>query len=257
MAKKPKSTTLKLDFSEVEATSFALPNGQYVLSVTSVEKKRSESSGNDYLSWEYKVSEGKHKGKKVWDNTSLQPQALWRLRGLFEAMGIDIEDGEIEVDLDDLEGESVGVDIENEKYQGKDKPRIVNFIGVDDVDGGEEEAEEEEEEEKPAPKGKAKGKAKEEEPEEEEEEEEKPAPKGKGKKKPEPEPEEEEEEEEKPAPKKKKKAAEPSFEVGQKVTFEDDGDTHTGKITAIEDETVTVKVGKDEWELDVSEITAA
>ena len=54
----------------------------------------------------------------------------------------------------------------------------------------------------------------------------------------------------------KKKAA-PEFEVGNKVTFEDDGEEYTGKITAIDGDTVTVKVGKDEWELEVSEITLA
>lgn len=235
---KTKGGSLKLDFSEVEASSFAIPNGGYVLSVTSVEKKRSESSGNEYLSWEFKIAEGKHKGKKVWDNTSLQPQALWRLRNLFEAMGVEIEDGEVEVDLDDLEGETVGAEIENEKYQGKDKARVTNFITVDDVTVGEE---------APAPKKAAPAPAA------------KPAPAKKADPTPEPEEEEEEEEEAPPPPvaKKKKAAPAPAFEVGQKVSFEDDGEEFTGKITAIVDDTVTVKVGKDEWELSLSEIKAA
>ena len=235
-----KAKGIKVDFSEVESQDFSLPNGPYILAVTSVEKKRSEASGNDYLAWEYKVSEGKHKGKKVWDNTSLQPQALWRLRNLLEAMGMEIEDGEMDIDLDELAGELVGVEIENEKYQGKNKARIINFLGVDELEGEAEEAPPAKS--KPAP-----------EPEEEEEEEEvAPPPKAKGKAKPTPEPEEE------PAPVvKKKKAKAPEFAVGQKVTFEDDGEEYTGKIVSIEDETVTVKVGKDEWELELSEITAA
>ena len=241
MAKTAKG--IKVDFSEVESQDFSLPNGPYILAVSSVEKKRSESSGNDYLSWEYKVAEGKHKGKKVWDNTSLQPQALWRLRNLLEAMGMEIEDGEMDIDLDDLAGELVGVEIENEKYQGKNKARIINFLEVSELEG-------EEEEEAPPVKGKAKPA-----PEPEEEEEEAPPPKAKGKAKAKPTPEPEEEEEEPVV--KKKKSSKPEFTVGQKVSFEDDGDEHTGKIIAIEDETVTVKVGKDEWELEMSELTAA
>jgi hypothetical protein len=235
---------IKVDFSEVESQDFSLPNGPYILAVTSVEKKRSESSGNDYLAWEYKVSEGKHKGKKVWDNTSLQPQALWRLRNLLEAMGMEIEDGEMDIDLDELAGELVGVEIENEKYQGKNKARIINFLGVDELEGEAEEA-------APTPKT---GKGKEEPEPEEEEAAPPPKAKGKAKAKPEPEPEPEPD----PAPVvKKKKVKAPEFTVGQKVTFEDDGDEYTGKIVSIEDEIVTVKVGKDEWELELSEITAA
>lgn len=223
MAKK--GTSIKVNFDEVASSDFSIPNGNYVLQVTGVEKKKSESSGNDYLAWEFKITEGKHKGKKVWDNTSLQPQALWRLRGLMEAMQMEIEDGEFELDLDDFEGETLGVVIENEKYNGKDKARIVSFMTVDEASG-------EEEEEEPAPKKEAPSK----------------------KAKPAPEPEEDDEETPPAKPSKKKKTAE--FEVGQTVTFEDDGDEHKGKITAIDGDTVTVKVGKDEWELELSEITA-
>lgn len=67
------------------------------------------------------------------------------------------------------------------------------------------------------------------------------------------------EEEEKPkAGKKKTKKEEPEFEVGQKVTFtDDDGDEQTGKIKEIDGDSATVKVGKDEWEIELSELTAA
>lgn len=229
MAKKG-STSVKVNFDDVESSDFSIPNGSYVLTVTGVEKKKSEQSGNEYLAWEFKIAEGKHKGKKVWDNTSLQPQALWRLRGLLEAMQVDISEGEFELELDEFDGETLGVVIENEKYNGKDKPRIVSFMLVDDV--GETEAEEEAPKAKPAASSKKVAKTVE--------------------------PEEEAEEEEAaPPPSKKKKAAAPAFKVGQSVTFEDDGEDHTGKITAIDGDVVTVKVGKDEWELDVSEITAA
>jgi hypothetical protein len=64
-----------------------------------------------------------------------------------------------------------------------------------------------------------------------------------------------------PAPAKKGGAAKKTtskFAVGQAVTFADDeGDELTGKITAIEGSQATVKVGKDEWELEVSDLSAA
>lgn len=242
MPKKTAGSSIKVDFTGVEVNSFDVPDGPYVFIVSSVTQKKSQESGQPYLSWEFKVDEGHYKGRKVWDNTSLQPQALWKLRNLFECMGMDIDDGEFEVDLEELQGQVVGGEVANEKYQGKDKPRIVGYMKPEDVDAGEED-EEEKEPEKPKATGKKKAPEPEPEPEAEEESEEEGEP--------EPEPE--------PAPKvtKKKKVAAADFEVGQAVTFEDDGETYKGKIHSVADDTVEVKVGKDIWELDKKEVTVA
>lgn len=249
MVKKATGSSLKVDFTGVETGGFDVPDGLYVLAVSTVTQKKSQGAGNLYLSWEFKVDEGKYKGRKVWDNTSLQPQALWKLRGLFENMGMDVEDGEFEVDLEELQGQLVGAEVVNEKYQGKDKPRIASYLPADEVDGG---GDEEEQEEEPEPPKKETPK--------------------KNTKKPEPEPEPEEEEEEgeveeeaelEPEPpksttkKKVVKKAEPEFEVGMAVTFTDEGEDYKGKIHSVGDDTVEVKVGKDIWELEKSEVTAA
>lgn len=246
MAKKPNSNSIKIDFTGVESGGFDVPDGQYALAVSSVTQKKSESSGQPYLSWEFKVDEGKYKGRKVWDNTSLQPQALWKLRSLLECMGMDIEDGEFELDLSDFEGNTIGAEIANEKYQGKDKPRIVGYMAVDEiVEGDEEEAEEEEKKEPVKTTKKTTKKEPEPEPEEEAEEE---AEEEQEEAEPEPEPEP-------PKTTKKKKVA--SFEVGQKVSFEDEGKTIKGTVHAINEDSVEVKVGKDIWELEKSDLTAA
>lgn len=227
-----KSTSLKVDFSGVESGGFDIPDGIYALTVSSVTQKKGAETGQPYLSFEYKVAEGKYKGRKVWDNVSLQPQALWKLRNLLECMGMEVEDGEFEIELEDLEQQGVGAEIANEKYQGKDKPRIVGYLSPDAMD----DSEEEEEEEKPASKPKNTKVEKEPEPEEDGGE---------------------EEEEEKPTTTRKKKTTteEPELKVGSKVTFEDDGEMYEGKILSVEEETVTVKVGKDEWELGKDEVT--
>ena len=244
MAKKP-TNSVKVDFTGVESGGFEVPDGAYVLMVTGVTQKKSESSGQPYLAWEFKVDEGKYKGRKIWDNTSLQPQALWKLRNMLECMDMEIADGEFELDLDDFEGQKVGAEVANEKYQGKDKPRVVGYMPEMEVDGDGEEEQEEEEEEKPT-KPAAKTSTKKKEPE------------------PEPEPEEEEEEEEEPEPEPVKTTAKKTakkkvveLEVGMSVTFTDDGEEYTGKIMSIEDDAVEVKVGKDIWELEKSDVTPA
>ena len=249
MVKKAKTNAIKVDFTGVETGGFDVPDGAYALAVAVVTQKKGQDTGQPYLSWEFKVDDGKYKGRKIWDNTSLQPQALWKLRSLLECMGMAIEDGEFELDLSDFAGQIVGAEIANEKYQGKNKPRVVGYMPPDEVESngaeaeGEEEEEEEEEETKPPTKPASTKKKPEPEPEPEPEEEE----------------EAEEEEEKKPEPpkttSKKKKTVE--LEVGMSVTFEDEGESHKGKIHSIGDDSVEVKVGKDIWELDKSEVTPA
>lgn len=295
MAKKSKkSSGVSVDFTGVDAGGRSLPDGQYASSVEGIpELKTSAESGNQYISWTFKVSEGKYKGRKVWHNTSLQPQALFNLRNLLEAMGIEVDEGEMDLELPDFEGVDVGLIVVNEKYEGKDRPRVTEFIPVEDVDGDGEggDDDDDDDDEPPAKKSKkeaaapAKGKKappKDEDEDDEaddEDDDEPPAKKGKkpapapakSKKAPAKDEDEDEDEDEdgedddeppakKPAAKGKAKPKKPSFTVGQKVSFADeDDDELTGKITAIDEdeETATVKVGKDLFEVEFSDLVAA
>lgn len=208
----PKSKSLKVDFKDTEASGI-VEEGDYIVEVDEVELKTSDNSREDYLSFTMKITEGEFKGKKLFHNSSLQPQALFNLRAVLEALGLEVPQGEMDLDPADLIGESCNVSVVHEKYEGKLKARIAEFYG-----------DEEEEEEKPLTKSKE-------------------APK----------------EEEPPAKKTRtKKVKEPEFEVGSKVTFEDDdGEEQTGKITEMDGDSATVKVGKDEWELELSDLTLA
>jgi hypothetical protein len=268
MAKKGKKNTLRIDFSNVES-GVKCPDGQFKAEVKEVTQETSDNSGSDYL----KVKLETEEGKTLYTNLSLQPQALWKMRDFLEAAGQEIPKKAMDLDLDDLVGLELGVIVENETYQGKRRPNVVGFLEADEVDSSENEEEEAEEEEEEKPKGKKGGKDKkgsskksskkeeeeEEESEEEEEEEEKPSKKSSkkgGKKKDEEEEEESEEEEEDEKPKGKKgKKSSAKFKVGDKVEFEDDGDEYTGKVTEIDGDAITVKVGKDEWELTAEDLT--
>lgn len=154
MAKKRKRT-VSVDFTGVEAGGGSnVPEGQYEVKVDDVEVKTSENSGNDYLAWVFTiVNPKKHKGKKLYHNNSLQPQSLWSLRGLLEQLGVEVPDEPIDLDLDDLIDRTIGVEVQHEDYNGKPKPRIVDFFDFDE--GGTEETSDEPVEEE-APKKKSK-----------------------------------------------------------------------------------------------------
>src|ERR1700758_1167526 len=213
--------SLAVDFSDTEASGI-IAEGDYNLEVTDVELKTSDNSGADYLSFTFAVEDGEFKGKKVWHNCSLQPQALFNLRALLEALGYEVPQGPMDLDPADLIGNTCMAAIVHEKYEGKTKARIAEFLKAEE--------EEEVEETKPAQKNEKKG--------------------PKAKPAPEPEPE---------APTSKKKVKKAAvMEVGSTVTFEDDdGNTLTGDITAMEDGNATVLVGEDEWELEESDLTLA
>lgn len=185
-SKKKSSQVVTVNLSE--AVGGNVPEGAYLMEVVEAEKTESQA-GNDTISWKMKVADGPHSNKLLYYNTSLLPQALWNLRGLVEALGYEIEEGDMDLDLSAFVGDQfVGV-VAHETYEGKKRPRIVDLFHADSEEAKEVlEGTEEEEGKKPAKKPAAKGKAK---AEPEEEEEEKPAKptKKSGKKKAEPEPE--------------------------------------------------------------------
>lgn len=139
-SKTPKGKTLTLDFTNVESRD-VLPEGTYVVKVDKVTEE--EGAKAPYLKWELSVTQGDHKNRKLWHNTSLAPQALWSLRGLLEALGMEIPTGVYKLDLKQLIGLPVAVTIEHRTYQNKVQSKIIDIFPVGDLD--DEEADDEEE----------------------------------------------------------------------------------------------------------------
>lgn len=169
MAKpKKRSNVVTVDFTDVESR-VTVPEGEYKLKPTGVTQE--EGSEYSYLDWEMTIQDGEFEGKHLRERTSLSPSALWRLRNLLEAGGIETPDSELDIDLDSIcddFSDMIAV-VEHEDYEGRPQARIIDLRPAGD----------EEPEEKP----KGKGKSTKEDP---------PAKtKGKAKKEPEPEPEEE------------------------------------------------------------------
>lgn len=213
---KKKSTTISVNMAGVESSN-KLDDGDYIFEVEEVSLETGQDSGNDYLKWKLKETDG---GGIVYNNTSLVPAALFSLRNMLEAMGMDVPDSKMDLDLTDFPGLELGGTIANEVYQGKKRPNLVDVYPV--TEGSNEEGEEDEPEE--------------------------------------PEAEEEEAVEEKPKSSKKKagKKAKKSKKIteGSDVTFEDDGDTYSGQVTDIDDDVFTVVDGDgDEWELGADDLT--
>lgn len=209
------SRAIKLDFTGVESFQTA-GEGLHVCKIASADLKQS-SNGSDMIVVAFEVTKGADKGARVYENYPLVDKALWKLKGLLQAIGMRA-DGKVQLDVDKLIGKVCSVLVKHEEYEGKTRARVdeVSKFVVASSEEDDEDFEEEEQEEKPVKKEKAtEKKSKKSEPEEEEdedddwddedEEDEEPAPKKKPKK------------EEKPAKKSEKKPS-------KKAADEDDDD---------------------------------
>lgn len=131
-----KTSKISVDFTGVE-TRILLPEGIYNAKVASVEMEPND--GKPYLKWTFRTidDDPKLNDKPLYNNTSLQPQSLWVLGSLLETLGVDRPDGAMDLDLDELVDLELGLVVEHEEYQGKQRAKVVDFTpaGGSDDDG--------------------------------------------------------------------------------------------------------------------------
>lgn len=136
------SSSVNVDLSGVEASRKAIPEGTYEVVVNEATQKNSRD-GNPMIAFEFEVAEGAHKGAKLYENCSLQPQALFKLKSVLLALGMNIPNKAFDLNLRDLVGLTCEVEVGHEVYEGKKRARILQYNDPeetqDEEDGDEEE----------------------------------------------------------------------------------------------------------------------
>ena len=138
-------SSVNLDLSGVEVNRRAIPEGTYAVVVNKAELTKSRE-GNNMIKMEFEVTEGPHKGAKLFENCSLQPQALFKLKSVMLALGMDIPNGSFDLDTNDLVGLNCEVEVGHETYEGKNRARILEYINAEESDEEEEDSDDSEEE---------------------------------------------------------------------------------------------------------------
>lgn len=115
---------LNLDFSSVPSRE-PLEEGVYHLQIAKVEEKNS-STGNPMLSIEYDVV-GVDGNRKLWDNYVLIDKCLWKVKELFDALGIDTAEI-VEIDVNELVGMEVQAKVIQEEYNGETVNRVKKIL---------------------------------------------------------------------------------------------------------------------------------
>lgn len=119
-----KSSSVKVDFTGVESR-VTVPEGDYLVKVAGV--KQEEGDKADYFAWDFEIVDGKHEGSNLYLNTSLSPKALWNLRNLLMSLGVEVPNGELDIELEELTDLELMVVVAHETYEGKKQSRIVDF----------------------------------------------------------------------------------------------------------------------------------
>lgn len=115
---------INLDFSSVPSRE-PLEEGVYHLQIAKVEETNS-STGNPMLKVEYNVL-GVEGNRKLWDNYVLIDKCLWKVKELFDALGIDTS-ALVEMDVDELVGLEVQAKVIQETYNGDIMNRVKKVL---------------------------------------------------------------------------------------------------------------------------------
>lgn len=115
---------INLDFSSVPSRE-PLEEGIYHLQIAKVEETNS-STGNPMLKVEYNVL-GVEGNRKLWDNYVLIDKCLWKVKELFDALGIDTS-ALVEMDVNELVGLEVQAKVIQETYNGDIMNRVKKIL---------------------------------------------------------------------------------------------------------------------------------
>lgn len=103
----------------------AIPQDIYTLSCTKAEVKES-STKNPMIKAEFVVTEGEFHGRKLFDNFSLQDQALFKVAQYCEMAGISW--GEDGFESNDMVGTTVKASVTQELYEEKVTNKIKDYM---------------------------------------------------------------------------------------------------------------------------------
>lgn len=131
--KNTKGNTVKVNFKGVESRKTPA-EGDYKMAVLEANSGTS-NAGNDQIEIIAEIIAGEYKGWKGYLYCPLQENSLWKLHAFLTALGEEVPEDDMDIDLSDLIGkEFVGV-LTHETYNGKKKAKLTDFDSLDNYSG--------------------------------------------------------------------------------------------------------------------------
>lgn len=130
---KAKGSTVRVNFKGVESRRTP-PEGDYILEVLEATSETS-SSGNDQIKFVLEISKGEYKGAKVYFYCPLQENSLWKLHAFLTAMGEEVPEDDMDIDLSDMVAKEVVGVLTHEMYNGRKQAKMTDFDSVENYTG--------------------------------------------------------------------------------------------------------------------------
>lgn len=132
-SKKAAKGSVKVNFKGVESRRTP-PEGDYPCQVLEATNGVS-SNKNDQIEFVAEISKGEYKGVKLYLQCPLLENSLWKLHAFLTALGVDVPEDEIDIDLSELVGEDFMGVITHETYNGKKRAKLTDFDTIDNYSG--------------------------------------------------------------------------------------------------------------------------
>lgn len=108
---------MNIDFSSVPSRE-PLPEGVYELRIAKVEERKAKSTGDPMLNIEFDVLSEGYTNRKLWANYMLTENCYWKLKELFESLGLDTS-AAVSMDTSELVGLQCSAKVAQREYNGE------------------------------------------------------------------------------------------------------------------------------------------
>lgn len=145
-------TKVNVDFSDVESRGgekssgrrIHVPAGDYAAKIKQAQIVKSSEKKTPGIRVDFIITQGKQRGKVIWDNFWLTESSLWRVRQLLEAAGIKVPNRKTAIDVVKLKGKELAITLDDDEYDDRVYSRVVDTFRVDILEEGEDEGDDDE-----------------------------------------------------------------------------------------------------------------
>jgi hypothetical protein len=122
----------EVDLTDVQESSFAIPDGTYKAKCVDITQDISKS-GNPMFIWDFEIVEGNYKGKTFKSWTAITPAAMWKVAETVQALGVGQTGQVVKFKKGDVINKLCGIVMEQDEYNGKPTSRIVRVISLEEM----------------------------------------------------------------------------------------------------------------------------
>ena len=122
----------EVDLTNVQDSSFAIPDGTYKAKCIDITQDVSKS-GNPMFIWEFEIVEGDYRGRTFKSWTAVTPAAMWKVAETVQALGVGQTGQVVKFKKGDVINKLCGIVMEQDEYNGKPTSRITRVISVEEM----------------------------------------------------------------------------------------------------------------------------